>query len=171
MMHSPVSPSSKNFRTAKHLGFGWAIFFCFCSTAHADQLYLKSGEMLKGRVTAVHDASYTFVSDPENKTMEIPLANVAIADIDPSNPAAKSRLILFSTSSQKKSAPEEDKPSHEGGGPLVMVPAGDPKAEFKKSGDVLKFAEDTVALSNARTAESQKQIEGLKQIADSSNEK
>ena len=155
------------------LVFGLAFLLFFCAAGHADQLHLKSGPIMKGKVTAVNDNSYTFAKDPEGQIIEVPFSNVWIADIDPANTAARSHVIFFSESGrQARPSPPAAAPKRETG-PMsaTAIPTGDPSVAFKKSGDVLKYASDTVALSNARTKQMESQLEKLQEIANAADKK
>ena len=144
-----------------------AFFLFFCSTAFADVLYLKSGQVVRGQVTEIKDGIYTFKDGMDGSETQISEDNISIADIDPSNPAAKSHVIFFSeTAHESKASSDEDTAGRQ---TVVVAPPGDPTDDFKKKGDVLKYAQDPVKLSNERTAQVQKNVEELKKIADGAN--
>jgi hypothetical protein len=139
------------------------------SGAAADELYLKSGGVLRGHVKQFEDDVYTIELEG-GQLQDIGASSVSIADIAPDNPAMKSRVILFSE------APKKDRPKRKksdkkdsSDGSETIAPKPDPSADFKKSGNVLKYAQDTVALANARTEQSQKNIEEMKAIAEAAN--
>lgn len=141
----------------------------FCPAAMADQIITKSGQVYKGRLLKTANKTYYFKTE-KDETVEIPAESVYMGDFEPSKDSAfKSYLILHSNSKDEEKTAEasaEAQPDN----PPPSAPDARGIVVLKPHDDVLKRAQDTVALSNQRTAQMEQQIKELKTIADNANQ-
>ena len=139
----------------------------------ADSLLLKTGETLKGTLVEKTDSAYVFQADSDGQKKEVPISSVYIADFsDSANNSPKGSAMFYQgngayTPSSKKDASGSDKNGDNGSS---SDSSGTGMTIFAPQNAVLKKAQDTVALSNERTAEMEKRLEELKGIADGANQ-
>ena len=144
-------------------------FFVQPGAVQADQIILKSGELLSGKILRKTDKSYIFQLDSDKNEIEVPISKTSIVSQDPSDKdTPKGSVILFSETRSLKTVENtgdaEEVTNQAAPSGVQALPV------YKSHFDVLKQAEDTVALSNARTAQVQKQLQELKEIADNANQ-
>ena len=140
----------------------------FCPAAMADQIITKSGQIYKGKLLKTANKTYYFKTE-KDETVEIPAESVYMGDFEPSEDSAfKSYLILHSNSKDEEKT-AETLPEVQPDNPPPSTPDARGIVVLKPHGDALKLAQDTVALSNQRTAQMEQQIKELKTIADNAN--
>jgi hypothetical protein len=144
------------------------------AASQADTFMLKSGQVIRGKLVGKTDNNYIVIEDGETEKKEIPIYSVSIADIDPS-----SKVFPKGSATRLGPPPEEGEKEAETTAPgtsALVVPAGattlptisKPRGGIHKYADILKNAEETVALHNARTEQINKSMEEMKAIADAS---
>lgn len=131
----------------------------------ADAFYLKTGEIVRGKLVEKKNGNYTLLSS-DGETVTLPAAMVSIADIDPAStafPKGTVSVLAGGTEEDSEAPPAENRSR------VLVNPPPTPPVETpanQSAMDVLKNAQETVELSNARTEQSQKNIEEMKMIAD-----
>ncbi len=154
---------------SKQLVLGLLLLLSCPVTCRADSIFLKSGEVLRGKVLAKSESSYSFRLDSNGGATEIPISNVYIADIDPSSDVGSKNSIILYSKSENGTKPTTEGSKKREEAPTVTSSNSNSVRAINSHADILKNAEQTVALSNARTAEMEKRLEELKNIADSAN--
>ncbi len=171
VINDKITGIMKTNLVTKKLALSLALFLLYPVSGRADSLILKTGEILRGKLVSQNERSYTFALESGGKEIEVSAERVSIADIDPlSDKALKGSIIFYSKhgsdadSDTEESSNRTYRPIAEAGDSLGGGGTG-------ASIDVLKAAEQTVAMSNTRTDEMQKRLEELKTIADTANQK
>lgn len=150
----------------RRLLFTLVLFMAWPAACGADSFLLKSGEMVRGKL--VEKKGDIFVVLTGDGTVEIPFSRIAIADIDPASEAMpKGNVSVIGTGRLMEPAQpaRDDRPVR-----VIQdeAPQTPEVPHFANSG-ILKKAEDTVKLSNERTAATVKVLEEMKGIADAAN--
>ncbi len=146
------------------------LFLAAVPSSWADVLFLKSGETLRGRVTEKNDASYTFVPEGQEEPVDVAFTRVSIADIDPTSAVgSKPSVILYSQSGTPSKSKGSLNIINEEEGVISSPGSTNSVVAIDSRVGLLKKAEATVAQSNARTAEIEKRLMEIKDIADQAN--
>ena len=144
-----------------------ALFLLLLQTAPAaaDTLILKTREILRGKLIEKTGETYLFKLDSDGEAVSIPVSKVLIADFDVPAGVPSGTTSFYSTSKQRALPKKESRPENTEtvSAPTTSAADGMP---IKKYSNVIKNAEQTVALHNARVAQIDQQLAQMKEIAE-----
>ena len=149
--------------------FSLTLLLSLSIPCQADTLILKTGENIKGKLVKQDEKSYFLTLESTGEEKEVPISSVSIADLDPSAEGVAKSSVIFYSRQEKAASPKIAEPVRSS--EPVSEPAPAPMNSVsdvlsKNDGNILKTTQETVALSNAKTAQVEKQLEELKKIAD-----